>query len=144
MVQGGVFLDQRVDHVAQNIDDLRPCDRIRGAEAAVGAVRQVAVGFKLRYIGQRIFRNRAAVCIADGSGLRRNAKGSADHGHRLLAGNGAGRKRLALIAQINAGSMELQDGVLPIGSRRVGKGICRRGRLKVEKPIQNSRQRPLW
>ena len=94
----------------------------------------------LSHIGHRVLRDLVRVRIIRCGGLRRDPEGAADHSHRLLPGDGAGGQRRALIAQIDAGGMELQDGILPIGPGGIREGVRRRGVLKMEKTVQNSRK----
>ena len=137
---GDIRLDQCLDHIVQDRHDLRPGDGIRGAEVAVGGVGDVPSGGHLRQIGQRVAGHLLRVQIVDRGGLAGDVKGPADHGDRLLAGDGVPGQSRAVVAQIDAGGMELQDGVLPIVPVQVGKRPGRGGGLEFQEAVQDARE----
>ena len=118
-VIGGVGLDQHLHHIVQDRHDLRPGDGVRGAEIAVGGVGDIASGGHLRKIGPGILRHLIRVQIVDVRRLPHQAEGPGDHGHRLLAGDGVPRQGRAVVAQVHAGGVELQDGLLPVVAAQV-------------------------
>ena len=137
---GDIGLDQRLDHVVQDRHDLRPGDGLRGAEVAVRGVGDVPSGGHLRQIGQRVAGHLLRVQIVDRGGLAGDVKGPADHGDRLLAGDGVPGQSRAVVAQIDAGGMELQDGVLPIVPVQVGKRPGRGDGLEFQEAVQDARE----
>ena len=68
-------------------------------------------------------------------------KGPGDHGHRLLAGDGVSRQGLAVVSQIHAGGVELQNGILPVVSRDIGEGVRSGNGLKLQKAVHDARER---
>ena len=131
-------LHQNIHHIVQNAHDFRPGDGIRGPEIAVGRVRDVPAPGHFCHISPCIVRHLIPVRVGQRGGISFDLEGAGDHSHRLLAGNGVGRQRHPVVAQVYAGGMQFQDLCLPIGSRRIRKCRRRRYRLKFQKAIQNT------
>ena len=133
-------LDQGLDHIAQNVDDLRPGDGVRGTEIAVHGVVHIAPDRHLRHRGTGIFRNLVRVSVGQPGCLRVDVEGTGDHGDCLLAGNGISRQGLAVVAQIHPGGVQLQNGLLPVIAPDVREGLHRRDRLEMEKTVHDARE----
>ena len=137
---GGAGLDQHLDHVVQDRHDLRPGDGVRGTEVPVGGIRDVAQGGHLRQIRLRVIRHLVRIQVIDRCALPRDVEGPCDHGHRLLAGDGVPGQGLPVVAQVNAGGVELQDGILPVVPAQIRERPGGRGALEFQEAVQNARK----
>ena len=133
-----VGLDQRVDHVAEDVDDLRPGNRVCGAEIAVADVIEIAPCCHLRYGGTGVLGDPVRVGVRQVRRLRLNTERAGYHGYRLLAGNGVPRQGLAVVAQVYPGGVEFQNSLLPVDPRRVREGLRPGDRLKLQKAVHDT------
>ena len=135
-----IALDQHLDHVVQDRHDLRPGNGLRGPEVAVRGVGDIAQGGHLRKVGPGVLRHLIRIQVIDRRALSGDVEGPGDHGHRLLAGDGVPGQGRSVVAQVHAGGVELQDGILPVVPAQVGEGPGRRGALEFQEAVQDARK----
>ena len=137
------LLPEAGDQVAEDVHHLRPGDGLVGPEQpALPHVVEPAVFQHGDKVALGVVGHVPGVVKGDVPLGLPQGEGPGDHGHRLLAGDVVVDEGLAVVAEIDPGGVELQDGALPVVPGGIGEGVRRRLHLVAEEAVQDAGEGP--